>query len=181
MSYYQHQGAVQGGGYGALDDEQRKRRKHFRDAGAPFTGGISQPPSQQPLTTGGGPGSAVPTYDVHVQQPQPLAAPRMGAAVDLGHGPVQQKSVAEQYGFPGSGGDRYQQKAAAMEMDFPDVSKPSGDVSLQKSLGTALDFPDVDKPAATAEPAPTAARVVGSGGLSKMPGHHQFSLPYAHG
>ena len=53
MSYYQHQGAVQGGGYGALDDEMRKRRRHFRDAGAPYSGGASQPPSQQPaLTTG---------------------------------------------------------------------------------------------------------------------------------
>jgi len=174
MSYYQHQGPVQGGGYGALDDEQRKRRRHFRDAGAPYSGGISQPPSQQPLTTGGGPASAVPTYDVQVQQPQPLAAPRMGAAVDLGHGPVQQKATAEQYGFDlrgatGAPGDRYQQKAAAMEMDFPDVSKPSGDVSLQKSLATAHDFPDVDKPAPSS--APTAARVVGSGGMSKMPGY----------
>ena len=174
MSYYQHQGPVQGGGYGALDEEQRKRRRHFRDAGAPYSGGISQPPSQQPLTTGGGPASAVPTYDVQVQQPQPLAAPRMGAAVDLGHGPVQQKATAEQYGFDlrgatGAPGDRYQQKAAAMEMDFPDVSKPSGDVSLQKSLATAHDFPDVDKPAPSS--APTAARVVGSGGMSKMPGY----------
>ena len=223
MSYYQHQGPVQGGGYGALDDEQRKRRKHFRDAGAPYSGGISQPPSQQPLTTGGGPASAVPTYDVRVQQPQPLAAPRMGAAVDLGQGPVQQASEAdiarkfapaydphqmisrgspdpEQHGQYGGfdlraatpvAPERDQpsamevdsvslQKSLSTAHDFPDVDKPAPSrqqphsVSLQKSLSTAYDFPDVDKPAPSS--APTAARVVGSGGMSKMPG---YGDPYA--
>ena len=46
MSYYQFQGPVQGGfGPGLFDDEQMRRRKrHYRDAGAPYSGGITVPP-----------------------------------------------------------------------------------------------------------------------------------------
>ena len=46
MSYYQFQGPVQGGfGPGLYDDENMRRRKrHYRDAGAPYSGGITVPP-----------------------------------------------------------------------------------------------------------------------------------------
>jgi hypothetical protein len=90
MSYYQFQGPVQGG-FGPLDDEMRRRRKHHRDAGAPFSGGNTMPPA--------GPAKfqKMPEYNVQVADPAPPdhqgaqgAAPRMAAAVDMGQGPVQQ-------------------------------------------------------------------------------------------
>ena len=42
MSYYTFNQPIQGGGFGpSWDDEMRKRRKHYRDAGAPYQGGSS--------------------------------------------------------------------------------------------------------------------------------------------
>ena len=42
MSYYTFNQPIQGGGFGpSWDDEMRKRRKHSRDAGAPYQGGSS--------------------------------------------------------------------------------------------------------------------------------------------
>jgi hypothetical protein len=90
MSYYQFQGPVQGG-FGPLDDEMRRRRKHHRDAGAPFSGGITTP------SAGPAKFQKVPEYNVQVADPAPPdhqgaqgGAPRMAAAVDMGQGPVQQ-------------------------------------------------------------------------------------------
>ena len=89
-TWYQFQGPVQGGGFGPFDDaEQRRRRKHYRDAGAPFMGGTQALPTKF---------ERMPQYDVQVAQaPQDVemqapapAAPRQAAAVDLGAGPVQQ-------------------------------------------------------------------------------------------
>ena len=89
MSYYQFQGAVQGGyGPGLFDDpDARRRKKHYRDAGAPYSGGITVPPSAAAAIE-----RVVPVEQYKLQdiQPQAAAAPRMSAAVDLGSGPVQQ-------------------------------------------------------------------------------------------
>ena len=92
MSYYQFQGPVQGGfggfGPGLMDDEQRRRRKHYQDPGRPYTGGVSAPPVKMPA------------YELEIQASPPAqaeqapsagpAAPRQAAAVDMGAGPVQQ-------------------------------------------------------------------------------------------
>jgi len=92
MSYYQFQGPVQGG-FGPLDDDMRRRRRHYRDAGAPYSGGISQPqarlalpaPQQVGVSPEEGPsGPLAPQY-----APDRALAPRQGAAVDLGQGPQQ--------------------------------------------------------------------------------------------
>ena len=88
MSYYQFQGPVQGGfggfGPGLMDDEQRRRRKHYQDPGRPYTGGVSAPPVKMPA------------YELEIQASPPAqaeqapsagpAAPRQAAAVDMGAG-----------------------------------------------------------------------------------------------
>ena len=89
MSYYQFQGPVQGGfGPGLYDDENMRRRKrHYRDAGAPYSGGITVPPPAAAIER------VVPVEQYKLQDIQPRhggQAPRMSAAVDLGGGPQQQ-------------------------------------------------------------------------------------------
>ena len=74
MSYYQFQGPVQGGfgGFGPglfLDDEQRRRRKHYQDPGRPYTGGVSAPPVKMP------------TYELEIQASPPRAG---GAGAERG-------------------------------------------------------------------------------------------------
>ena len=79
MSYYQFQGPVQAA-FGPLDDEMRRRRKHHRDAGAPFSGGITMPPKGPERF------EKMPDFDVQITDAprappdQPDHAPRMAAA-----------------------------------------------------------------------------------------------------
>ena len=100
MSYYQFQGAVQGGGFGPDDEERRRRRKHHRDAGAPFssmgqmpqTATPSAPPASGYTGLGLGAGAGVqpgPRAAPRMPQTATPGAPRMQAAVDMGQGAQQ--------------------------------------------------------------------------------------------
>ena len=99
MSWYNFTGAVQGGGL-PDDDERRRRRLHHTDAGMSFAmGNVAKPAPQQPigatvLEQPGGAAGAVQGLQQTVPQQteQPVHAPRMGAAVDLGYGSVQPSS-----------------------------------------------------------------------------------------
>ena len=97
MSYYTHNQPIQGGGFGpSWDDEMRKRKKHHRDAGAPYQGGSSgiQTTPQQRLDIGAQKAAAQDIFApaaVAPSQPQQLSAPRNASAIDMGAGPVQPK------------------------------------------------------------------------------------------
>ena len=98
MSYYTHNQPIQGGGgFGPTwDDQMRKRRKHYRDAGAPYQGGSSgiQTTPQQRLDIGAQKAAAQDIFApaaVAPSQPQQMSAPRNASAVDMGDGPVQPK------------------------------------------------------------------------------------------
>ena len=98
MSYYTHNQPIQGGGgFGPTwDDQMRKRRKHYRDAGAPYQGGSSgiQTTPQQRLDIGAQKAAAQDIFApaaVAPSQPQQMFAPRDASAVDMGAGPVQPK------------------------------------------------------------------------------------------
>ena len=98
MSYYTHNQPIQGGGgFGPTwDDQMRKRRKHYRDAGAPYQGGSSgiQTTPQQRLDIGAQKAAAQEIFApaaVAPAQPQQLSAPRNASAIDIGAGPVQPK------------------------------------------------------------------------------------------
>ena len=98
MSYYTHNQPIQGGGgFGPTwDDQMRKRRKHYRDAGAPYQGGSSgiQTTPQQRLDIGAQKAAAQDIFApaaVAPSQPQQMSAPRNASAVDMGAGPVQPK------------------------------------------------------------------------------------------
>ena len=97
MSYYTHNQPIQGGGFGpSWDDEMRKRKKHHRDAGAPYQGGSSgiQTTPQQRLDIGAQKAAAQDIFApaaVAPSQPQQMSAPRNASAIDMGAGPVQPK------------------------------------------------------------------------------------------
>ena len=98
MSYYTHNQPIQGGGgFGPTwDDQMRKRRKHYRDAGAPYQGGSSgiQTTPQQRLDIGAQKAAAQDIFApaaVAPSQPQQMSAPRNASAIDIGAGPVQPK------------------------------------------------------------------------------------------
>ena len=134
MSYYQFSGPLQGG-FGPDDDDMRRRRKHYRDAGAPYSGGITRLQEKAPI------------YDVQVKepkwgaQPDPPAAgvpqaPRVSAAVDLGQGPVQ---TALDTG-------REKQLAAQYFDDPPALAVPSGGLSKKSGIGEMPHFAPSRRP-----------------------------------
>ena len=103
MSWYQFQGAVQGGYGGEFDDdEHRRRRKHYRDAGAPYTGGAS---SGGPLEEGGG-GSApfrekIPDYWTEVAAKPGGVPDPIGPGVQPPPSPPQPDRGPPEVGVPG--------------------------------------------------------------------------------
>ena len=95
MSYYTFNQPIQGGGFGpAWDDEMRKRRKHYRDAGAPYQGGSSGiQTTPQRIDIGAEKAAAQELFGPSAPAPAPVpsSAPRNASAVDMGAGPVQPK------------------------------------------------------------------------------------------
>ena len=135
------------------DEEQRRRRKHFRSAGAPYSGGTqSQPHTQVPqyeTQVEQKPGR-IPDYDVEIADAPGAAAPRQAAAVDLGAGPVQPQHVTPT-GPPRDFRERQ------YSPDMPDrMTNIVADLQAQKQRAAALFEED--------EPA-TAHPLVATGGM----------------
>ena len=134
MSYYQFAGPVQGG-FGPFEDDMRRRRKHYRDAGSPYAGGASvapslQQPKKQPMVDmiSNQPADYEDIHKIQPRMPAGVQQPRHGGAVDLGKGPEQPQIVV-------------QPPAAAMEL--ADIEqKPGaslGGFAKKAGLGASVD------------------------------------------
>ena len=143
-SYYQFQGPIQGGFGPSLDEEMRKRRKHSRDAGAPYGGGSSGiPTTRQRIDIGAQKAAAQQVFPpqpaaVAPPQQQPLA-PRLASAVDLGAGPVQPQPKVDPYSLQGP----YSQLGQAPYDPHRMIGRgPSPEPAAPVDFGKKYDDPD---------------------------------------
>ena len=179
MSYYQFRGPVQGSySAGMLEDEEaRRRRRHYRDAGSPYSGrSVSAPAAvsaaqqaaqQQPVmpqdVTPTAPAAGLMPQQATQQAPMPsleAMPPRVGAAVDSGSGPQQQRAPQQFVSGPGPrkrskyahvpGGQsamQRQQAHSARGLQGPAVLDPASAAARARPGGRFLPHEQEERPA----------------------------------